>query len=422
MKACYSLIILLFYAFQANAQVNFNQQLRPESQQGFKNQVINSADSCLAPYNLYSQFSPLGDDQYMLYLAWEMDQPNDGWISWDDGIHFSGVGAGSDCSVAAKWDSTQLIAYQNYRLKKMRIILNDMSAYTVIFKVWNGMNNSHLIYQDTIFEYDDGIWVNHDFSTDLFIDSSKELLIGYTALSVPGGNFPFGTDNGPAIPGYGDKITTDGTTWDNLSDFGLDYNWNIQLYVEDSSGKGAKVGNRVENNFMYLSGFNIYESINGNDFEFMEYFPYNPETSYYGFEIDANLYERCYKLTAVWTNPVDTCESLPAITKNNPEQDYVCIWLVGEPENDYKNNKWVICLPNPFSTSTTIEYYLDHQSIVTLSIFNHHGELIHKVQEHQQAGKQQLVWDAEGILAGLYVYRLDTEGKYANGRLIKISN
>ena len=150
MKVCYTIIIFLFYTFQAGTQINFNHQIRPESQQGFKNQVINSADSCSSPYNLYSQFSPIGNDQYMLYLTWEMEQPNDGWINWDDGVHFSGVGSGSGWTVAARWDSTQLVAYQNYRLKRMRIILNDMTADAVIFKVFNGMNNSHLIYKDTI--------------------------------------------------------------------------------------------------------------------------------------------------------------------------------------------------------------------------------------------------------------------------------
>lgn len=421
MKACFTIIILLFYAFQASAQVNFNHQLRPESQQGFKNQVINSADSCQAPYNLYSQFSPIGNDQYMIYLAWGMDKPDDSWIGWDDGVHFSGVGSGS-WTVAARWDSTQLLTYQDYHLKRMRIILNDMSAHTVIFQVWNGMNNSHMIYQDTIFEYDDGVWVNHDFNTDLYIDSSKELLIGYTAISVAGGNFPFGTDNGPAIAGYGDKITTDGTTWDNLSDFGLDYNWNIQFYVEDSAGNEKQVGHKSTRNFLYLSGFNVYESVNGGDFVFMEYFPYAPDTNYLGFQIDAHPYERCYKLTAVWTNPVDTCESLPATTKNNPEQDYVCFWLVGEAENDFKNHSWAKCQPNPFSTSTTIEYQLDHPSLATLSVFNHYGELVYKIQEHQQPGNQHFIWDSEGLPAGFYTYRMETEGKYAKGKLIKIRN
>lgn len=74
--------------------------------------------------------------------------------------------------------------------------------------------------------------------------------------------------------------------------------------------------------------------------------------------------------------------------------------------------------PNPFSSSTTIEYSLSSQSQVTLSIFNSFGELIHQVQEHQQPGKQQIRWDAKGIPAGVYFYRLEAGEQTATGKLL----
>ena len=56
--------------------------------------------------------------------------------------------------------------------------------------------------------------------------------------------FPLGHDFGPAVPGYGDMLKScDNETWDKLSDFGFDYNWNIQLYVEDVAGNEIQIVN-----------------------------------------------------------------------------------------------------------------------------------------------------------------------------------
>lgn len=76
--------------------------------------------------------------------------------------------------------------------------------------------------------------------------------------------------------------------------------------------------------------------------------------------------------------------------------------------------------PNPFSRSTTIAYFLPESSLVTLSIFNHFGELIHQVRDHQEKGRQKLNWDAEGLPAGVYYLRLENGVRSTTGKLILV--
>jgi hypothetical protein len=63
--------------------------------------------------------------------------------------------------------------------------------------------------------------------------------------------------------------------------------------------------------------------------------------------------------------------------------------------------------PNPFNPSTTIQYSIPEQSMVTLKIYNMLGEeittLISKILPE---GIYQESWDASGYPSGIYIYRL----------------
>lgn len=74
--------------------------------------------------------------------------------------------------------------------------------------------------------------------------------------------------------------------------------------------------------------------------------------------------------------------------------------------------------PNPFSTSTTIEYTLQHPSTVQIIIYNHFGEKIDVIRQQQSSGKQQVVWNAEGLPSGVYYYRIQAGDQMASEKMI----
>ena len=83
----------------------------------------------------------------------------------------------------------------------------------------------------------------------------------------------------------------------------------------------------------------------------------------------------------------------------------------------------VIIRPNPFTTFTTLEYKLEHSTPINLSIYNHLGQKVAVLSDGQQAaGRQQMIWNAEGLPAGIYLYRLTTNDRRQTnsfGKLVK---
>jgi hypothetical protein len=80
----------------------------------------------------------------------------------------------------------------------------------------------------------------------------------------------------------------------------------------------------------------------------------------------------------------------------------------------------LIVSPNPFTTSTTLSYELQKPESVTLSIYNHLGVLVYKIEENQPRGSQQLIWSAERYSEGIYYYRLKAGDAVANGKMVKV--
>jgi hypothetical protein len=66
--------------------------------------------------------------------------------------------------------------------------------------------------------------------------------------------------------------------------------------------------------------------------------------------------------------------------------------------------------PNPFNPSTTIRYALPHSSRVSLTVYNTLGQQVaHLVNEQQQAGYHDAVFNGNGVASGVYYYRLQAD-------------
>ena len=65
--------------------------------------------------------------------------------------------------------------------------------------------------------------------------------------------------------------------------------------------------------------------------------------------------------------------------------------------------------PNPFNASTTIQYELKENIVITLSIFNIHGKEIDMiVNDYQQAGEHSIAWNGQYVPSGIYFIRLSS--------------
>lgn len=80
--------------------------------------------------------------------------------------------------------------------------------------------------------------------------------------------------------------------------------------------------------------------------------------------------------------------------------------------------------PNPFNGSTTIRYYIPHDSKVELTIFNILGQEVRTlINKQQMKGNYSLVWDGKNnqgmeVSSGVYIYRLTSESFSKSRKLL----
>lgn len=79
--------------------------------------------------------------------------------------------------------------------------------------------------------------------------------------------------------------------------------------------------------------------------------------------------------------------------------------------NSLKPGKLSQNSPNPFNASTTISYKLDKPAKVSISIFEHTGKIIKRIEQGtQNDGIHSIYINSEGLASGIYYYSLETNG------------
>lgn len=96
-------------------------------------------------------------------------------------------------------------------------------------------------------------------------------------------------------------------------------------------------------------------------------------------------------------------------------------WYYVSVDESISGNTSIETFPNPFSTSTTIEYELQQTSTVQITIYNHLGEKLEVINENYQPdGKHQLTWHGENLPAGVYYCVLKTDNGTKTTKMIKM--
>lgn len=186
------------------------------------------------PQNLQAEVN--GNDIQLTWLPPLEPQ----WIHWDDGST-SGVlsmAGGGSFDAAARWAPGDLNTFDGLYITKVSVYLgSELPEYEV--KIWTGENATNLVYSEPINNIISNNWNTLELSSALQIDASTDLYIGVSVIDQPNGESSVGRDSGPAVEGRGGMISFNGSTWSELLDYGLNFNWNIQAYVNTSNdGKG----------------------------------------------------------------------------------------------------------------------------------------------------------------------------------------
>jgi hypothetical protein len=82
--------------------------------------------------------------------------------------------------------------------------------------------------------------------------------------------------------------------------------------------------------------------------------------------------------------------------------------------------KDIVVSPNPFTTSTTLSFRLSKPKNVQFTVYNVQSQIAYTIEEWRERGKQQVQWNAEGLPAGIYYFRIYAGDMVSSGKMVKI--
>jgi hypothetical protein len=346
---------------------------------------------CRGPRNLNS--SNTSYDTHLTWVAPTCDPtgPDSQWIHWDSGENSTSIGTGGAVffNIAARWTAEMIRYLKGGIITKISFFPVNAGTTNFRARVWEGTVDSLNMVSDMMVDsvkYNQWNWVT--LSTPVPVNTETELWIGMDVNTS--GGYPAGVDAGPAIDGFGDMIQWSGA-WTTLISLNpaLDYNWNVQAYIEPVAGD-SKQGS-------HLLGYNVYRTPDNasSPFNLIN----NPpviDTTYtdshsIGTPSGTSWY---YYVTAVYENQVSPgtilCEGL---------SDTVSTVFTGENE---LNKGKIAVYPNP---SAGIVNVSSDAVIDNIGLMNCSGEYVYN--ETGKSGKH-IVLDLSGFQNGLYFLRLTT--------------
>jgi hypothetical protein len=323
------------------------------------------------------------------YLTWVSPLVGcvDDWIHWDSGVNGgNSIGTGSplEFDVAARWNANQLPIFNGHALYQIAFFPAESQA-TYSVRVWTGSGPDTMVVDQIVNSPVIGQWYTMTLVNPVEVDSTKDLWIGYH-ISTTGG-YPAGVDDGPAINGYGNMMYYD-SAWSTLLEINpkLDYNWNIKGHING-----------------YNSGTNetfyIYRNKNQEGFEHYDIATHQLE--YRDSNIVLSDYY-CYRVTEIWAEEGDTCESDPTNTACE-----VLMLGTNEPEKMNPINIY----PNPASTVLNIE---SPEKIGKVRIYNMLGECELKLEIGNSEGNV----DVSGLGNGIYFVEVFTKDRRYSSKIL----
>ena len=371
--------------------------------------------TCDGPTNL--TVDAIATTETGMLLNWEGPDLGlvDEWIHWDDGVNAGnsiGTGSAVEFDVAARWEPAQIAEYEGSSVTEIAFFPMEAAA-TYNVRVWIGAGAANLVADQPVNAPIIGSWNYITLATPVPVDITQELWVGYYVNAETG--YPAGCDEGPAVDGYGNMMNFGG--WQTLLEINpeLDYNWNIAAHLVTVTGVTMPLAKSVEpygntpatftsnptivsvnqvfapgNGSREFMGYNIYRSVEGGDYELLDF---TPETTY--LDADASpviggLY--CYMVSAVWESETDQCES--AFTNEE-----CAIWTSITDPNAGSNS--FSLYPNPANDHVFITTSGELQRV---TVYNALGQL---VVDEITTGKQYELPTASYTI-GVYMVRVET--------------
>ncbi len=372
---------------------------------------------CIAPENLYGEYTYNNANSFGATLRWPYNGSTaSDWLYYDDGMMLDGIGGPQTFYWGIMFPAESLTQYSGTFLTK--VAMYDRVATTTTLQIYYGGATAPetLVHtQECAFS---GIndFVEIDLTSALPVDSSMNLWV--VMLTNDGTSYPASCGNNTGDPN-GRWISMDGSTWEDVTAYGLNYTWLLRAYVS-STAKGevselqpiaVENNNVVNNNATFaaqnggrgsaLDHYNVYRSTTNGNYEVIA----ETTSGYYFDEInESGTYY--YQVTAVYAENGLECESDPATAYENESQNYVVVEVTAIDENGVKG---MMIYPNPTKDNLTITA----ENMTRITITNTLGQVIFD----QEVSSDNEMINMAQYEAGVYMIRITTENGVAVERI-----
>jgi hypothetical protein len=214
------------------------------------------------------------------------------------------------------------------------------------------------------------------------------------------GSFPAAVCASTGDPN-GRWISFDGSYWVDVATQAMNYTWMIRAFVTSELKGTMELDNSKENVFEH---YNVYRGTSSSNMEIVA----EPTAGNYFDVVEPGTYY--YQVTSVYTIDGEECESAPAYSYENPEQDYIVVDVTSIDENGVEG---MMVYPNPAKDFVKLSAISGHLSVV--KIYNSLGMLVEEIE----VNADEVEINLSGYNAGVYFINIETENGVAVEKVIK---
>ncbi|MBR4156329.1 MAG: choice-of-anchor J domain-containing protein [Bacteroidales bacterium] len=348
---------------------------------------------CDAPKNLHGEEGINENGESGVSLIWPYTMHGSEWLYYDDSSTPTGLGLGGDSFYwGIMFPVEALEFYGGTYLTK--VAMYDKEGHDGNINIYYGGDNAPEILVHSQPYVCTGIndFVEFDLTAPLPIDPTMNLWVTFNNNN---GSYPAAGCVSTGDPN-GRWISFDGSYWVDVATQALNYTWMIRAFVTSELKGTMELDSREE----VFEHYNVYRSTSNDNYEVVaetklgNYFDVVESGTYY------------YQVTSVFTIDGEECESAPANSYDNPEDNYVVVEVVSIDENGVNG---MMVYPNPTNGSLNITA----DDMNSIAIINTLGQVVYEIA----ADSDSALIDMTQFEAGVYMVRIVTDNGVAVERI-----
>ena len=352
---------------------------------------------CSAPRNLNGWSALSADGKPGTALEWPYTLHGSEWLYYDDGMAVTGLGlVGAPVYWGIMFPTTDLEYYNGTLLTK--VALFDWESHDGNILIYYGGDEAPemLIHSQPYVCTGLHEYVEFELTAPIPVDASLNLWVVFTNNN---GNYP-----APICRDGGNKngrwMSTDGVNWADIGAVpDLAGTFMVRAFVTSKLRGNVSLGGE-RNEDATFSHYNVYRGTSMDDLEIIA----QPTAGYYFDEIEKGTYY--YQVTATYFEGDVECESDPANSYTNPEENFIIVEVTAVEENGVNA---VMIYPNPTNSNLNITA----EGLKRITVINTLGQVVYD----RNANSDNEIVNMSRYDAGIYMIRIMTENGITTQRV-----